>query len=157
MNWGAFAFSIGLCVLAAGLEGALGGKELEEWLRSLKRPRFYAPLTVWILAACLTYLLQGVIAYRLFASQGIDLSVPALIVLIAVMAANVLYNVVLNRTRDPRWAYRGILWFLPLLLLLQAMLHLADQFSAMLNFIYVAWVVGYDLPIMRALWKRNQS
>ena len=66
-----------------------------------------------ILAACLTYLLQGVIAYRLFASQGIDLSVPALIVLIAVMAANVLYNVVLNRTRDPRWAYRGILWFLP--------------------------------------------
>jgi tryptophan-rich sensory protein len=71
------------------------------------------------------------------------------------MAANVAYNVVLNRTREPRWAYYGLLWFLPVLILLQLLLHLSDPGSAMLNLLYVIWVVGYDLPVMRAIWKLN--
>lgn len=157
MHWSAIAFSLGLCVVAAGLEGILGGSDLAKWLYSLKRPRFFAPLAVWIFAAGLTYLLQGVIAYRLLAYAGSGAGIPALFLLVAVMGANVAYNVILDRTRDPRWAYRGLLWFLPLLILLQVMLLMADQFSAILNLIYLAWVVGYDLPIMRALWKCNQS
>jgi hypothetical protein len=41
------------------------------------------------------------------------------------------------------------------LILLQLLLHLSDPGSAMLNLLYVIWVVGYDLPVMRAIWKLN--
>jgi tryptophan-rich sensory protein len=157
MSWSAAAFAIALCVIAAGLETVLGGKDLPKWLQSLNRPRLYAPMFVWVLVAILTYLLQGVIAYRLVAHASTGLGITALVALGTVMAANIAYNVVLDQTRDPRWAYRGLLWFLPLLILLQVLLHIADQFSALLNLIYLAWVVGYDLPIMRALWKQNSS
>jgi tryptophan-rich sensory protein len=157
MNWSGIAFAVGLCVIAAGLEGVLGGRDLPKWLQSLNRPRLYAPLFVWVLAAGLTYLLQGIIAYRLVAYASTLFDVAALVVLLAVMAANIAYNVVLDRTRDPHWAYRGLLWFLPLLIVLQVLLHIADPFSAWLSLIYLAWVVCYDLPIMRALWKQNSS
>jgi len=30
-------------------------------------------------------------------------------------------------------------------------LHFADRISAVLHLIYVLWLVGYDLPVMRAL------
>jgi tryptophan-rich sensory protein len=155
MSWTATAFAVALCFVAAGLEGVLGGRDLPKWLQSLNRPRLYAPLFVWVLAAAVTYLLQGVIAYRLVAYASTALGIAALVVLVMVMAANIAYNVILDRTRDPRWAYRGLLWFLPLLILLQVILHMADPFSALLNLLYLAWVVGYDLPIMRALWKQN--
>lgn len=76
--------------------------------------------------------------------------------LVALMTANVAYNVVLERMQSPRFAYVGILWFLPLLAALQIALYFADQVSAALNLIYVLWVVGFDLPIMRMLWKLNK-
>ncbi len=44
---------------------------------------------------------------------------------------------------------------MPVLAALQVALYFADQTAAALNLIYVAWVVGYDIPIMRALWKLN--
>jgi tryptophan-rich sensory protein len=139
----------------AGTEGVLGGSDLAQWLNSLRRPRVYAPLWVWILVAIVTYLLQGIIAYRLLATGPTGPAIAAFAALVAVMAANVAYNVVLNRTREPRWAYYGLLWFLPVLILLQLLLHLSDPGSAMLNLLYVIWVVGYDLPVMRAIWKLN--
>jgi len=46
---------------------------------------------------------------------------------------------------------------LPPLALLQVSLHFVDPISAWLNYCYVLWVVAYDLPIMRSLWKLNSS
>jgi hypothetical protein len=71
------------------------------------------------------------------------------------MSANVAYNVVLDRSRDVVWAYRGLLWFLPILAVLQLLLFLADPVSAWLNLAYIAWVVLYDVPIMRSLVRLN--
>jgi tryptophan-rich sensory protein len=146
MDWSAVIVAVGLCVAMAGAESVLTSRDLPTWLNSLKHPRLYAVLT---------YVLQGVIAYRLFAETRDALDIAALAALVVMMAANVAYNVVLDRTRNPVWAYRGVLWFLPLLALLQALLVLADPMSASLNLAYVAWVVGYDLPIMRSLWVLN--
>ena len=96
------------------------------------------------------------IAYRLLRLPVSPLSSLGLVLLVAVMTANVGYNIILNRTRKPRFAYSGILLFLPLLGALQIVLYSTDHVSAALNLIYVVWVVGYDLPIMRMLWKLNR-
>jgi tryptophan-rich sensory protein len=155
MDWLALSLAVGLCLSTAGAEGLLTGKELPEWLATLRHPRYYAPMWVWILAAIITYAIQGVIVYRL-AAWPIGLAgAVALLALVAVMVANVAYNVVLAKTQNPLVAYTGVLWFLPPLALLQLSLIFSDATSAGLNAIYLAWVVGYDLPIMRALWKLN--
>lgn len=156
-NWSAAAMAAIICLIAAFVESRLSGEDLAKWLQSLRRPRYFAPLFVWVLAAVLTYILQGIIAYRLIAHADAPYRIPALIVLVAIMAGNIAYNMVLDRTRDPRWAYWGLLWFLPLLLSLQIVLLFADPFSAWLNLLYLVWVAGYDLPVMRALAKRNAA
>jgi tryptophan-rich sensory protein len=68
MDWFALGIAVGLCMALAGTEGAMSGSDLPRWLASLNRPRFYAPLWVWVLAATMTYAIQGTIAYRLAAS-----------------------------------------------------------------------------------------
>ena len=156
MDGWAIGLAIGLCLTMILAEATLGGKELARWLASLRQPKLYPPLWVWIIVAVVTYVIQGVIAYRLLQQPISPLEGAGLALLVALMTANVAYNVVLNRRRTPRFAYVGILWFLPLLAALQIVLYFTDQVSAALNAIYVAWVVGYDLPIMRMLWKLNK-
>lgn len=155
MDWWALGLSLGLCIAMAVAEGLLSGKDLHRWLGSLRLPRLYAPLWVWIVVALATYVLQGAIAYRLLAGGPGAAGSIALGFLVSVMAANVAYNVALDRRRRASVAYVGLLWFLPLLGSLQAALFFSDGIAAAINLIYVAWVLGYDLPIMRALARLN--
>ncbi len=155
MDWWALGLSSGLCVAMAIAEGLLSGQDLQRWLVSLRLPRLYAPLWVWIVAALVTYILQGAIAYRLLKSGPGESGGLALALLVLVMAANVAYNIVLDRRRKASVAYTGLLWFLPLLGALQAALLFSDGIAAAINLIYVAWVLCYDLPVMRALAKLN--
>ena len=129
---------------------------MARWLASLRQPKLYPPLWVWIIVAVATYVIQGVIAYRLLQQPITPLKGAGLASLVALTTANVAYNVVLDRKRSPRFAFVGVLWFLPLLAALQNVLYFTDQVSAALNLIYVVWVVGYDMPIMRMLWKLNK-
>ena len=156
MDGWAIGLAIGFCQAMILAEATLGGKELASWLASLRQPRLYPPLWVWIIVAVATYVIQGVIAYRLLRQPITPLEGAGLALLVALMTANVAYNAVLGRRRTPRFAYVGILWFLPLLAALQIVLYFTDQVSAALNAIYVVWVAGYDLPIMRMLWKLNK-
>ena len=146
-----------LCALMGSAEAIFSGQELQRWLAGLKKPTLYAPMPLWIGVAIATYVIQAVIAYRLLSGSGGLADSIAFLALATVMGANVLYNVVLARRRNPREAYTGIIYFLVPLALLQVALFFADPLSAMLNLIYVAWVIGYDLPIMRSLWKLNRS
>ena len=155
MDWWALATAVAICIATAGAEGALSGKELPRWLASLAHPRLYAPLWAWVAAALATYLIQGLVAYRLLAGPLATAGWLALAALIAVMAANVAYNVILDRTRDARWAFVGLLYFLPLLAVLQLCLFFADRPGFWAHLAYAAWVVLYDLPVMHGLWKLN--
>ena len=157
MNWATVAAVGVLCVAMVTAEGMLTSRDFTAWLNSLNRPRLYAPMPVWVAVAVTTYVLQGVIAYRLIEYADPILGSLSLLVLALLMFANVAYNVVLDRTRNPAWAYRGLHWFLPVLAMLQVFLFLADSVSALLNLAYVAWVIVYDVPIMRALARLNPS
>jgi tryptophan-rich sensory protein len=144
-----------LVALMIAAEGLLSGPGLLAWLNSLKKPRLYPPLWVWMLVALSTYLLQGVIAYRLLTTLAGSVSYFAFAALAATMAGNVVYNVALARQRDPRLTFIGILWFLAPLLVLQVLLLEADPAAGALNLVYLAWVLGFDLPIMYRLWRLN--
>ena len=155
MNW-VTAFAVAaLCVVMATAEGMLTSRSFVAWLGSLKHPRWYAPMSVWVVAAFVIYAIQGVIAYRLIEWSDPVLGKISLLLLVIVMSANVAYNVVLDRTRNLASGYRGLLWFAFVLGLLQLSLFLSDPVSAALNLVYVAWVVLYDVPLMRALVRLN--
>jgi len=155
-NWAAAGGALALCATMVIAESFLSNG-LQPWLETLRKPRSYLPLWMWIVVAGLTYLLQGIIAYRLLQPPRNNLGMMALAVLAILMAANVVYNLVLARTRSPRLLYIGVIWFLPPLLLLQVLLVWVDWLAATLNLLYVIWVIGYDLPIMRTLWKMNDT
>jgi tryptophan-rich sensory protein len=155
MDWLALGLSAGLCVAMGAAEGMLSGSDLHRRLASLKLPRLYPPLWVWIVVALLTYVLQGAIAYRLLQTGPSLAGALALALLIVLMGANVAYNVILDRRRDPRLAYTGLIWFLPPLAAFEVALVFSDPVAAVLNLIYVAWVIGFDLPVMRALSMLN--
>jgi tryptophan-rich sensory protein len=156
MDWIALGVAVALCLSMAGAEALFSASDLPQWLGSLKRPRLYAPLWVWILAAIATYLIQGFVAYRLVARGLGGLDLAALAVLVCAMAANVGYNVVLGRTRRPRHAFLGIVWFLPPLAVLQGLLFATDMTAALVHLVYAVWVIAYDLPIMHRLWRLNE-
>ena len=155
MDWAAAGGALAMCLAVAAAEGALSGKTLPAWLASLKKPRLYAPMGVWIAVAALTYALQGFVAYRLFAAPATVLGMAALAALAIAMAGNVAYNVVLARRRRARLLFVGLLAFLPPLIALQVLLFAADPAAAWAHAVYALWVIGYDLPIMHATWKLN--
>lgn len=154
INWAAAIGAAALCILMAVAESKFSDPQMQKWFVSLRKPRFFLPMWAWIIVAFLTYVLQGVIAYRLLV-LGAKPAMAALLCLAGVMACNVIYNVVLARGRSPRFLYTGIARFIAPLLALQALLLVVDPVSAAINAIYVGWVVLYDLPIMRATWKLN--
>lgn len=155
MDWMAAIGAGILCAAMLTAEGLLSGRGFPQWLGSLRKPRLYAPMPVWIAVALLTYAIQAVIAYRLLRAPVGAGDLAALAALVAVMAANVAYNVIANRRRDPQFLYTGILWFLAPLAVLQLLLIAQDGMSAVLNAAYFVWVAAYDLPIMRTVSRLN--
>ncbi|MBX9589440.1 MAG: tryptophan-rich sensory protein [Hyphomonadaceae bacterium] len=65
MNWPTVFIAGAICVAMATAEGVLTTRSFAAWLNSLKHPRLYAPMSVWVAVALMTYVLQGVIVYRL--------------------------------------------------------------------------------------------
>jgi tryptophan-rich sensory protein len=72
------------------------------------------------------------------------------------MLYNELWNV-LFRWHNPFARFLGVLAFLAPLLILQIILLLVEPISAFLMFIYVLWVILYDIPWSYTLWKLNPS
>lgn len=62
MDGWAIGLAVGLCLVMILAEGAFGGKELARWLASLRQPKLYPPLWVWIIVAVATYVIQGATA-----------------------------------------------------------------------------------------------
>jgi hypothetical protein len=71
------------------------------------------------------------------------------------MLYNELWNAALFRLRSPFAALVALFGFLAPLAILLAGCALVDGLSFVLIGIYVAWVVGYDIPWMYGLWRAN--
>lgn len=155
-NIAALLFAVVLSLGMAVTGGLLTGNQLTRWFATLHRPRFQLPLWGFVCVGLYGYLIDSIIAYRLLTVVPEQTArIIALMALIVVMLYNELWNIVLFRWHNTFAGFLGVLIFLLPLAFLQAALALVDSVSAWLVFVYVLWVIGYDIPWAYQLWRLN--
>jgi tryptophan-rich sensory protein len=92
--------SVAICAAAAGLEGLCAGSGVKAYLESLRAPKYSAPLAVWYAIGGLYYATFGFVLYRLLVHATDALSRGTLVLVVAMMLANALWNLILFRARN---------------------------------------------------------
>jgi tryptophan-rich sensory protein len=63
--------SLGICAIAAALEGACAGNNVKAYFAKLKSPRYSPPLWVWYIIGALYYGTFFFVVYRIFRAERI--------------------------------------------------------------------------------------
>jgi tryptophan-rich sensory protein len=93
--------SIGICVVAAALEGLSAGKNVKSFYAELNFPRYSAPLWVWTIIGGVYYVIFWFVLYRLLLLEtGSTSWIAAFILVLFMMLVNALTNYVIFRARD---------------------------------------------------------
>ena len=156
LDWIGLAVAVGICVSVAVIEGAITPDAVKTWYPTLKKPWWNLPFAGFVAVAIVVYVIDGFVAYRLWSiatppgSRAIGLTA-----LVVVMVFNALWNCALFATRNTLIGWLGLLAFLAPLLILQVALFVFDAPAAWTHLAYVAWVVGYDLPLFYRIWRLN--
>jgi benzodiazapine receptor len=97
----AILISLGVCLLAATLEGVCAGKNVKTYFASLRWPSYSAPLWVWYIIGGVYYLIFFFIIYRILRLNADSTLKPAVLGLILfMMVVNGLWNYVFFRARN---------------------------------------------------------
>jgi len=97
----AILISLGVCLLAATLEGVCAGKNVKTYFASLRWPSYSAPLWVWYIIGGVYYLIFFFIIYRILRLNTDSALKPAVLGLILfMMVVNGLWNYVFFRARN---------------------------------------------------------
>jgi len=156
MNYRALGVAIALCLAVAALEGMIGADGVLTWYPTLKKPDWHLPMAAFIAVAMLVYLIDGFVAYRLWAATSVRGSrVIGLTSLAVVMVYNALWNYAFFESESTLIGLLGLLAFLGPLLMLQVTLCVYDTMAALVHGVYLAWVVLYDLPLFYTIWRLN--
>jgi benzodiazapine receptor len=96
----ALFISIGVCVLAAALEGACAGNNVKAYFARLRSPAYAPPFFVWIIIGIGYYLTFFFVLYRLLKLNTDSILKPATLGLVwFMMTANALWNYVFFRAQ----------------------------------------------------------
>src|SRR4051812_25751996 len=97
----ALIFTIGICILAAGFEGASAGKGVKDHFATLRFPKYSAPLPVWYAIGGIYYLVFGFLLYRMFRIDGGSI-LPLFTIgyMVFLMLANGSWNYIFFRRQD---------------------------------------------------------
>lgn len=153
----AVLITLGICILAAALEGACAGRNVKAFFATLKFPRYSAPLWVWSIIGAGYYLIFGFVVYRLLRLRTDSvLWYVAFALALFMMIVNALVNYVIFRVRDLHLSYLIGAYYPALDLTLFLLLFGLDPVAAaslipyLIYRIYAVWW-GY------ALWKVNRE
>lgn len=98
--------SLGVCVIAAALEGVCAGKNVKSFFATLRFPPYSAPLWVWSIIGGLYYVLFFFVIYRLLRLDSDSALRSAALTLISfMMVVNALTNYVIFRARNLRLSF----------------------------------------------------
>src|SRR5215210_6737868 len=147
--------SLGVCIIAAGLEGVCAGKNVKSFFATLRFPPYSAPLWLWSAIGGIYYLIFWFVLYRLFRLETDSLLKPVALVLIAfMMLANGLTNYVIFRARNLRLSF-VIGSLAPIFdTMLFVLLLMLDRIAALSLIPYLVYRV-YGVWWGYALWKIN--
>jgi len=147
-----------VCVAMAVLGGLLAGNALKTWFANLVKPRFQIPMWLFYIVGAIVYIMDGIILYRLIEFVQVpQAKVVAITALLVVMLFNELWNYAFFGLRSTLAGFLGIIAFLAPLTILEIALLQYEILSGLLLLPYCAWVVLYNIPWARALWKLNSS
>ena len=152
------ALVVGWTILMAILGTLLAGDAVRTWYPTLQKGRIEIPIALFAVVGFGFYVVDAIVAYRLM--ERLDATPTTMLVLaalIVVMLYNELWNAALFRLRSPFAGLIALLGFLAPLAILLVGCALVDGASAVLIGVYVAWVIGYDLPWIHGLWRANAA
>lgn len=151
----AILIAIGVCVVAAALEGVCAGKNVKSFFAKLKFPPYSAPLWVWTIIGGVYYLIFGFIIYRLLRlNDDSSLKYAALTLILFMMVVNALTNYVIFRAQNLHLSFIvGILFPLLDISLFICLVQL-DNVAALSLILYLLYRV-YAVWWGYALWKIN--
>ena len=153
----ALLISIGVCVLAAALEGACAGNNVKSYFATLRSPSYAAPLWVWYIIGVGYYATFFFILYRILKLQSDSLLKPVTLALVLfMMMANAVWNYVFFRARKLLLAFvtgSAVPLFDTALLICLVGLDRVAAWSLVPYLLYRLYAVYWGY----ALWKMNRA
>jgi tryptophan-rich sensory protein len=153
----AILVSLGVCGIAAALEGLCAGHNVKSYFAKLKSPPYSPPLWVWYIVGGLYYGTFFFVVYRVLTrGSSSSLANTTIAVVLAMMLANALWNYLFFRAQ--KLAVSVLVTFLaPMmdLVLLICLIRL-DRVAAWALMPYLMYRV-YSLWWAYGLWKMNRS
>src|SRR5262245_6106618 len=147
--------ALGICAIAAILEGLAAGKNVKPYFAKLRWPAYSPPLWVWYIIGALYYAICFLILYRLLRHSGdAVLKQTALALIVALMIANALWNYVFFRAQNLRLSFASNIPYLGLAIAIFFCLVQIDQAAAWSLAPYLIYQ-GYALWWGYSLWKIN--
>lgn len=142
MNYRALMLAIAVPLAAAVFGNAFVTEVALTWYEALDHPPYKLPLWGSIIVALAVYVGYGVVIFRTF-----DKRLPSAVILSgAVVVGNEIWNIFFFGTRDLRLTFWMTVGFAVLVLVQTLHVKPKDRLSFGISFIYLMWVVFYDLP-----------
>jgi benzodiazapine receptor len=152
----ALVCSLGMCALAAGLEGVLAGRGIKQRFAELRLPRYSPPLWGWVVIGVAHYVICFAVLYRLFGLRETAMRNGALALVVTVLLVNALWNYFFFRKRNLWMAFvLGLPYSAVALTLLLFLLRL-DPAAARWWLPYVAYLF-YAGTFGYRVWKLNRA
>jgi tryptophan-rich sensory protein len=151
----ALLLSLGVCGVAAALEGVCAGNKVKSFFASVRLPAHSPPLWAWSIIGIFYYLIFCFIFFRLLTVNG-SLRSLAIVLILTMMIINAVTNYLIFRAGNLRLSFIVGALFPVLDIALFVLLVQLDTLAAcslipyLLYRIYAVWW-GYTL------WKQNES
>ena len=153
----ALLISLGICGVAAVLEGLCSGKGVKEYFAKLKFPRYSAPLWVWYIIGGVYYLVLFFVIYRILRQDtGEFLTQATLVFVFFMMVLNALWNYVFFRAQNLFVSFVMASLFPLLDLVLLVLLIKLDTVAAWALVPYLIYRV-YGVWWGYGFWKENRA
>ena len=152
MLFSAWPVALALAGLCAALEVLLSGPKPFRVLASLKQPRWALPVWGWIIAGGLFYAIMTFAAAAMLQAQ--EQGRLPLVLIMAVMLTDGVWNYLLFRRRRLDWAYRYLFPYTALVAATTAVVLTVDPLAGGLIAIYLAFL-PYDFAWTNAVRTLN--
>ena len=147
--------SLGVCIVAAALEGVCAGSNVKPFFAKLRFPPYSAPLWLWSIIGGLYYVSFGFVLYRLLQlGSSSALTSAALALILFMMVVNALTNYIIFRAQDLRLSFiiGALFSFMDAALFIcLVQLDKATAWSLMPYLLYRVYAVWWGY----SLWKLN--
>ena len=149
--------ALGICVLAAILEGICAGKNVKSFFATLRFPRYSAPLWIWSIIGALYYIIFWFVLFRLFRLNTDSLVRPiALTLMMFMMIVNALTNYIIFRAQNLHLSFAvGSVFPIMDVALFVCLIQL-DRLAAWFLIPYLIYRT-YAVWWGYSLWKANES